>query len=78
MYCQCGHGQHASLVMFTLSTMQNVTLDVIHEGLSRFTMATNHMEFLNIGFQGDIVAVVINDVGGMTRRNLFQIKRTPC
>lgn len=66
MYCQCGHGQHATLVMFTLSTMQNVTLDVIHEGLSRFTMATNHMEFLNIGFQGDIVAVVVNDVGGMT------------
>lgn len=41
-------------------------------------MATKHMEFLNKGFHGDAVAVVVNDVGGMTRRNLFDIKRTPC
>lgn len=37
-------------------------------------MATKHMEFLNIGFQGDVVDVVVN--GGMTRRNLFEIKKS--
>lgn len=59
LVCQYGHVQYASLVMFTLSTLQNVTLHVIHEGQSRFTVATKHMEFLNIGFQGDVVAVVV-------------------